>query len=174
LLPLTIFAGGSYLRTAVFGMVVIALKGFAFPRLLLRALRESGTNREITPFVGYPLSLVFAVLSLLAALWFDRQLALPMHSASDAVVPVAFSIMMNGLFLLVTRKTAVNQVIGYLMLENGIYALGLAVARDFPVLIELGVLLDLFVAVFVMGIAIYHLNREFDHIDSDRLTLLKG
>jgi hydrogenase-4 component E len=67
-----------------------------------------------------------------------------------------------------------NQVIGYLVLENGIYTFGLAIVRDIPVLIELGVLMDMFVAVFVMGIAIYRINREFDHIDSDRLNTLKG
>jgi len=60
------------------------------------------------------------------------------------------------------------------VLENGIYCFGLAVVSGMPLLLELGVLMDIFVAVFVMGIAIYHINREFDHIDADRLSALKG
>lgn len=82
--------------------------------------------------------------------------------------------MFTGLFLVIARRTAVNQVLGYLVLENGIYAFSLAMVRDVPFLVEIGVLMDMFVAVFVMGIAIYRINSEFDHIDSDRLTKLRG
>jgi hydrogenase-4 component E len=57
-------------------------------------------------------------------------------------------------------------------MENGIYAFGVALLLDQPVLVELGILLDVFVAVFVMGIAIFHISREFDHIDTRRLSSL--
>ena len=172
-LPLAV-SGGLTVRVAAIAAVIIGLKGFGFPYLLFRALRESNTSREVQPFVGYGASLFMGVLSLLASFWLDARIALPVHAASSLSVPVAFSLMMTGLFLIVARKTAVNQVIGYLVLENGIYTFGLAIVRDIPVLVELGVLMDMFVAVFVMGIAIYRINREFDHIDSDLLTTLKG
>ena len=84
---------------------------------------------------------------------------------NDARIPI---------FIIVARRTAVNQVIGYLVLENGISVFGLAIVRETPALIELGVLMDVFVAVFVMGIAIIRINGAFDHMDSDRLTILKG
>jgi hydrogenase-4 component E len=174
LLPLAVSGAGLTVRIAAIGAVIMGLKGFVFPYLLSRALRESDTSREVQPFVGYAASLFVGVLSLLASFWLDKQLKLPVHATSDLVVPVAFTMMMTGLFLIVARRTAVNQVIGYLVLENGIYTFGLAIVRDIPVLIELGVLMDMFVAVFVMGIAIYRINREFDHIDSDRLNSLKG
>lgn len=174
LLPLVVSGAGLTLRVAAIGAVIVALKGFVFPYLLFRALRESDTSREVDPFVGYSASLFVGVLSILASFWLDARLDLPAHVTSDMVVPVAFSMMMTGLFLIVARRTAVNQVIGYIVLENGIYTFGLAIVRDIPVLIELGVLMDMFVAVFVMGIAIYRIDREFDHIDSDRLTTLKG
>lgn len=174
LLPLAVSAGMPSLRVAAIGAAIMGLKGFVFPYLLSRALRESNTSREVQPFVGYVTSLFFGVLALLASFWLDARLNLPVQSMSDLVVPVAFAMTMTGLFLIVARRTAVNQVIGYLVLENGIYTFGLAIVRDIPVLIELGVLMDVFVAVFVMGIAIYRINREFDHIDSARLDSLKG
>ena len=65
-------------------------------------------------------------------------------------------------------------MLGYLTLENGIYTFGLAIVSGIPMLVELGVLMDLFVAIFVMGIAIYRISREFDHIDAAQLTSLKG
>jgi hydrogenase-4 component E len=79
-----------------------------------------------------------------------------------------------GLFLIVSRKLALNQVLGYLVMENGIYVLGLALVKEIPVLVEMGVLMDAFVAVFVMSIATWHISREFDHIDVDQLDSLKG
>jgi hydrogenase-4 component E len=173
-LPLAVSGAGLTLRIACISAVIIALKGFMFPYLLSRALRESDTSREVQPFVGYAASLFVGVLSILAAFWLDSKLKFSIQPASDLLVPVAFILIMTGLFLIVARRTAVNQVIGYLVLENGIYTFGITIVRDIPVIIELGVLMDMFVAVFVMGIAIYRINREFDHIDSDRLNTLKG
>ena len=86
---------------------------------------------------------------------------------------MALVTMLIGLFLIVARKTALMQVVGYLVLENGVYIFGVTLVHDEPFLVEMGILLDVFVAVFVMGIAIFHINREFDHIDADQLTLLK-
>ena len=68
---------------------------------------------------------------------------------------------------------AVFQVLGYLVMENGIYLFGIAVMSTMPLAIELGLLLDLFVAVFVMGIVIFHINREFDSMDTEKLCELK-
>ena len=79
-----------------------------------------------------------------------------------------------GLFLIVSRRKAITQVLGYIVAENGIYALGVALVGGVPLLVELGVLLDVFVAVFIMSIAAYHISREFDHIDVDQLDRLKG
>lgn len=174
LLPLAVGGANLTIRVAATGAGIMILKGVVFPYLLSRALRDSDTSHEVQPFVGYAASLFFGVLSLLASFWLDARLDLPVHATSNLVVPVAFSMMMTGLFLIVARRTAINQVIGYIVLENGIYTFGLVIAGHIPALIELGVLMDMFVAVFVMGIAIYRINREFDHIDSDRLTTLKG
>src|SRR6266478_2020071 len=76
--------------------------------------------------------------------------------------------------LLAAGNNALMQVIGYLVLENGIFVFGVITVVGTPLLVELGVLLDAFVGVFVMGIAIYHINREFGSIDVDRLSALKG
>ena len=87
--------------------------------------------------------------------------------------PVSFFSVFAGLFLIVSRKRAVSQVLGFLVMENGIYTFGVGVVTGTPLLVEAGVLLDVFVAVFVMGIIIFHINREFDHIEGDRLSTLK-
>ena len=144
-----------------------------FPALLTRTLRTAHVRHEVVPIIGYVASLVAGVVILCLSFWIASRLTLPHPAASPLVLPLALSTTLIGLFLIVSRKTALMQVIGYLVLENGIYIFGMALAQDEPFLVEMGILLDVFVAVFVMGIAIFHINREFDHIDVDQLTSLK-
>jgi hydrogenase-4 component E len=88
-------------------------------------------------------------------------------------MPGALFTTLTGLMMIISRKNALTQVAGYLVMENGIYAFGVILAVEEPLLVEMGVLLDVFVAVFVMGITVYQISREFDHIDTDRLSELK-
>jgi hydrogenase-4 component E len=81
---------------------------------------------------------------------------------------------MRGCFLLlVSRRKAITQVLGYLMLENGIFVIGVLLSDALPLMVEAGVLLDLLVAVFVMGIVMNHISREFSTINTERLSALK-
>jgi len=152
------------------------LKGGVFPWLLRRVLRESGVRREVEPFVGNTLSVMVGVAALAFAVWVDARLALPASATGHAplLVPAGLATLLVGLFLIVSRRTAVTQVLGYLVVENGIYAIGVALVGGVPLLVELGVLMDIFVAVFIMSIAAYHISREFDHIDVDQLDRLRG
>ena len=76
-------------------------------------------------------------------------------------VAASFATILTGFFLITTRIKAITQVLGYLVLENGIYIFGVLLLEATPFLVEVGVLLDLFVAIFVMGIIINHISREF-------------
>ena len=160
-------------HAAVMAAASVFLKGFIFPRLLFWALREAGVRREVEPFVGFTTSVLIGTLALGVSLWLGSRLPLPVPVASDLVVPVALSTIFTGLFLILSRRKALNQVLGYIVLENGIYIFGVALALKEPVVVELGVLLDVFVAVFIMGITVFQISREFDHTDTDRLDSLK-
>jgi hydrogenase-4 component E len=162
------------IRLVLLGIFSIGLKGFVFPFLLLRGIREAGVRREVEPFVGYVASIVAGLVMLAVSLWIAARFPVPGPTISSFVIPVSLSTVFTGLFLVVSRRKALNQVIGYLVFENGIYMFGIAAVGEIPLLVEFGVLLDFFVAVFVMGIAINHINREFDHIDADQLSSLKG
>lgn len=151
----------------------VGLKSVVFPWLLSRALQQAQVRREVEPFVGYATSIAIAAGALPVAFWLGTRLPLPNAQLSGLIVPMSFHAIVTGLFLIVSRRKAITQVLGYLVLENGIYAFGVCLVHDAALLVELGVLLDIFVAVFVMGITIFHISREFDHIDVDRLTLLK-
>jgi hydrogenase-4 component E len=174
LLPILAEPGEWPLRVVLLAAASIGLRGVVFPWLLNRALRDANVRREVEPYVGYTLSLLFGVAGLGASLWIDSRIRLADPAFSRLAGAVAVFTMLVGLFLIITRKKAISQVLGYLVMENGIYILGISLVTKVPMLVELGVLLDAFVAVFVMSIATYHISREFDHIDVDQLSALKG
>jgi len=172
---LALLAHHNHLTVAVLVVALggMTLKGVVFPWLLFRALRAAEVEREVEPFVGAIPSLLAGVAALGASLWLTARLPLPEPSHSSLLVAVALFSMFVGLFLIITRKKAISQVLGFLVMENGIYAFGVGLVVDSPLLVELGVLLDVFVAVFIMGIIIFHISRESDHIDTHKLSSLR-
>jgi hydrogenase-4 component E len=176
LLPVLLHGDEGAVRAWSLTVGSMLLKGGVFPWLLRRVLRESGVRREVEPFVGHTLSVMVGVAALAFAVWVDARLALPASATGHAplLIPAGLATLLVGLFLIVSRRTAVTQVLGYLVVENGIYAVGVALVGGVPLLVELGVLMDIFVAVFIMSIAAYHISREFDHIDVDQLDRLRG
>ncbi|MDM7914400.1 MAG: NADH-quinone oxidoreductase subunit K [Candidatus Eisenbacteria bacterium] len=174
LLPILSHAGDLTLRVTLQAAASILTKGVVFPWLLTRAVRGADVRREIDPIVGYTPSLLLGGALLGVSLWLGWRLPLPVPSGSTFLIAVSLFTIMVGLFILIARRMAITQVLGYLAMENGIYAFGLAFAEKEPLLVEMGILLDAFMAVFVMGIMIYHINREFHDIDTDRLSELRG
>jgi hydrogenase-4 component E len=155
------------------GIATIALKAIVIPRLLTTAMRRAGVAREIEPLVGFGTSVLAAGALVAVSIALGERLHVPGAPISRLLVPCAFATVLLGLLLLVSRTKALSQVCGYLVLENGIFLFGLVLVRELPLLVELGILLDVFVGVFVMGIVIYRISRAFDHIDTHALTALR-
>ncbi|MBI4568639.1 MAG: hydrogenase [Planctomycetes bacterium] len=157
----------------------VLLKGFLVPWLLHWALVEANVRREVEPYIGYPMSVLIGVASLCLCLWLSARMPLPVAAgeagtgASALAAPVAFFSILCGLLMIVSRRKALTQVLGYLVMENGIFTFGVALALEEPFLVEFGVLLDVVGAVFVMGVAVFHISREIHSIDTDQLSMLR-
>lgn len=171
LLPITAhgFTGHALLLSAV----ALLLKGIAIPWLLLRAIREVRIRREIEPLIGYVPTLILGVLVTAAAFIFADFLPLLAQHQGGLFIPTSLATLFAGFLLLMTRRKAITQVLGYLMLENGIFIFGILLSDAMPMMVEAGVLLDLLVAVFVMGIVMNQINREFSTLNTERLSALK-
>jgi len=174
LVPLITDAGGLDLRVVLLAGGNIALKGIIFPAVLLRLRARTLYPREVEPFVGFIASILFGIVALGVSVWLALELKPALPHAPVLMLETAIFVVSIGLFTIVSRRSALMQVIGYLMLENGIFVFGVITVVATPLLVELGVLLDAFVAVFVMGIAIFHINQEFGSMDVDQLNALKG
>jgi hydrogenase-4 component E len=151
----------------------IGLKVLLIPFILLRILRTGEIHREVEPFIGFTASVLIGAMAVTGAFAFSVRLPVPTESFSQLVVPVSLSTILIGLLILISRLKAITQVLGFLVLENGIFIMGLLLLKQTPLLIEIGILLDLFVGVFIMAIVVYHIRREFDHIDTHLLESLK-
>jgi hydrogenase-4 component E len=152
---------------------IIAIKGFIIPLLLNRAVRSAEIKREVEPYLGYVPTLLLGALFTALSFGFASKLPLLAEHQNYMFVPASIATLMAGFLILTTRRKAISQVIGYLVLENGIFIFGLLLADAMPLMVEAGALLDLLVGTFVMGIVINHISREFSSLDTSRLTSLK-
>jgi hydrogenase-4 component E len=163
------------LRGILLVAVTIVLKGIVIPGFLVHAMREADIQHEVKPLVNFMSSLLLGAVGtgLAMALVFSETLPLADEDAHSLLAPASLSTVWTGFLMLTTRKKAIMQVLGYLLLENGIFLFGLILLEAMPFLVEVGVLLDLFTGVFVMGIIIHHINREFASTSTEHLTELK-
>jgi hydrogenase-4 component E len=172
ILPLLLH-GEIGLRGITLVVVAIALKGFIIPWFLVHAMREADIQQEVTPFINYMSSLLLGAAGTGLALVFSSTLPLAKAHATSLIVPASLATVWTGFLLLTARKKAIMQVLGYLLLENGIFLFGLLLLEAMPFLVEIGVLLDLFTGVFVMGIIIHRISREFSSLSTEYLSELK-
>jgi hydrogenase-4 component E len=149
-----------------------ALKAGVFPWLLWRTMRRIGSSEIVEPYMGLGTSVVLGLVGLGLLFGLESRVVLPV-SAPPLLLPAALLTVLAGIILIVLRHKALTQVIGYLTMENGIFLLGVPLIGHDAMWIEFLILLDLFVAIFVMGIAIHHISRTFDSIDVDRFCTLR-
>lgn len=174
LLPILLAGTGTHTaHVAALAAGALIVKAIAIPRLMLWATREVAGRRELAPIVGLGSTLFFGALGAAVAFAWASELPIPIPGKHPLLVPTAITTAWTGLLLLMTRRRAVNQVLGFLVLENGVFVFGQLLSDFMPVMVEAGVLLDLLAAVFVMGLVMFDLQRAFSSLDTSRLMSLK-
>ncbi|MEO8613825.1 MAG: hydrogenase [Luteolibacter sp.] len=159
-------------RLLLVALATVAGKGLLIPALLRHAMRTAQIDRELDPLIGFVPSLLLGAAAAIAALALAGMLPLLPEHRDSLLVPGALATVFTGFILMVGRNKAISQVCGYLILENGIYLFGLLLIKTMPLLVEGGVLLDLTVGVFIIGIIVDRIQRAFDSLDTRKLTAL--
>lgn len=154
-------------------LTAIVIKGILIPNMMSRALRNVQIKKEVEPLIGIMPSLILGAIATTFALLLTSQMPLVPEHNDKLIVPAAIATMLTGFILLTTRFKALTQVIGYLILENGIYIFGILLLGAMPMVVEMGVLLDVFVAIFVSCIIIAKINKSFSSMDTRMLSSLK-
>ena len=159
----------------LFFQIMFLIKTALIPGLLFLAVTRVAIKREVEPIIGYHASLAAGLGLILLSAYITRHLGLTLSGDAALLLITAITTIGGGLFLMMSRTKAITQVIGYLMLENGIYLVGTALTGQAHsmYLVEFGVLLDLLVGVMIMGIILHNINRTFDDVDTAYLGQLK-
>ena len=167
--------GGEFgTHNIVIAVGTLLLKVIFIPAMLFWAVRHVSIRRESPGIFGVSISLLLGGLLVGLSFFLSPALVLAEKPFSDLLIPSAFSTLFIGFSLIISRTKAITQVVGYLVMENGIFLFALLLLQTTPLLVELGIFLDIFVGVFIMGIVINHIQNEFDHTDTSQLTTLKG
>jgi hydrogenase-4 component E len=149
------------------------VKGVLIPGFLLRALERVQARREVEPFIGFSASLLLGAAGTAFALTVGGYLPLAPGHEGGLAVSASLATLFTGLLVIITRRKAITQVVGYLALENGIFIFGLPLVGAVPLLVEAGLLLDLVAGIFIMAIVLHRIQREFSSLDTHRLSSLK-
>lgn len=152
--------------------VVIAVKAISIPVFLawiarrIDVLRDKGTglNPSLTLFAGCG--------ALIAGYFLTSRVSGPL-SADPGAAGMAVGLLLMGMLLMLTRRLAISQVVGFLVVENGIFVYALTQTSGMPLMVEMGVVFDVLVGVLVAGLVIFRMNRSFEHVDVTKLTGLK-
>lgn len=153
--------------------VMFILKGLILPYYLNRMRIRLGVNREVEPYVNSATSLIIAGLLVMLAYMLTRPLTLLSSLPTRGGIPLATGLIFVGLFIILSRKKALTQIVGFLVLENGIVLLAAIGTYGIPLIVEMGVFLDLLMGFLVMQVLVYHIQGTFESIDVDQLSQLK-
>jgi hydrogenase-4 component E len=154
--------------------LTIVLKGVVIPWFLMRVIDRIGIHREIEPFLNVPSSLLICLGFTVVGYRVSTRLADGAEGATHHVIGASLSMLLMGLFLMVTRRKAVSQIVALLTVENAVFLVALGATTGMPLVVELGISFDVIVAVLVLGILVRRIADRFESMDVSRLSKLKG
>ena len=152
---------------------MIILKALILPHYLDQMRVRLGVTREIDPYVNNASSLIIAGLLVLLAYAITRPLMLVSALPTRNGIPLAMGLIFVGLFVILSRKKALTQIVGFLVLENGVVLLAALGTYGIPLIVEIGVFLDVLMGFLVMQVLVYHIQDTFESIDVNQLNQLK-
>jgi len=148
----------------------LGFKTVVIPLILVKVVRRLGIRREVEPYTMNFHSLLIASVILIfgfltAFLSLDPAQAIkPLH------LGVSISTILTGLFIIMSRKKIITHILGFIILENGIFMLSLSIAREMPFIVNLGVLLDIFIGIFLLVVVLNRIHSTFEEVHIDTLT----
>ncbi|MCX7745477.1 MAG: hydrogenase [Clostridia bacterium] len=168
-----LFSSGS-LEVLIVCIITIGVKVLYIPHLLQKTVRKVDYAVEKDFFLNIPIStlisgglviLTYLVISTIEGLN-NTQIKIYLVNSISAVL--------IGLFFMISRKRAIGQIIGFLVIENGLFTAAILSTEGMPMIVELGIFFDLLTAVMIMGLLVFRINENFDTTDINKLKNLRG
>jgi hydrogenase-4 component E len=157
----------------VFTVATLTIRGIIIPWSIYSMIIKMRIKREMETIVGYNMSVFFSLLLIVAAPMLSHKFNLPLFSGSTLITPTAITLVVAGMFLLMARRNAIAMVLGYIMMENGIYLVGTSFSARTQHIVEFGILLDVLAGVMIMAIMLQSMKQRYDNLDTALLRELK-
>ena len=159
--------------SVAFTLATLIIRGIVIPGCIYLAIQKVAIHREVEPIVGYHASILAGLLLMVAATVASHRFDLPSSGVSALLLPTAITLLGAGMFLLMARRNAIAMVLGYIMMENGIYLVGTTFSIRARHIVEFGILLDVLAGVMIMAVILQNIKQTFDDVDTARLRTLK-
>ncbi len=155
-------------------VITVAVKVVYIPYLLRTTVRKVEYKVEKDFFWNIPISILICCGLVLLSYFTITNI----EDISDRFVKIflinSTAVVLIGLFFMISRKKAIGQIIGFLVIENGLFTAAILSTNGMPMIVELGIFFDLLTAVLIMGILVFRINESFESIDIDKLKNLRG
>jgi hydrogenase-4 component E len=158
----------------VTAVLTVTLKTFLIPWFLMRVIDRIGIHREIEPFLNVPASLLVCLGLTVVGYRVSTGFPEGGQGVGHHLIGIALSMLLIGLFLMVTRKKAITQILALLTVENAVFVVAVGVTSGMPFIVELGISFDVILAVLVLGVLVQRIVGRFESMDVSRLSKLKG
>ncbi len=155
-------------------VLTLGLKTLWIPWFLMRVVDRVGIRREVEPHVNVPTALLASLGLTVVGYRVSLGLATADQGLAHQVVGASLSMLLMGLFLMVTRKKAITQILAFLTIENAVFLVALGATAGMPLVVELGISFDVLLVVLVLGVLVQRIVERFESMDTSRLSRLKG
>jgi hydrogenase-4 component E len=173
LLAASVAYSTGYWHIYVVAALTILLKALVIPRIIDRVMDRIQVANDVEPSVRTPSSLLIAGGLAILAYYVAEPLIQSGETITAGALALSLAVVLIGLFVMISRKKAITQVIGLLVMENGLFMAALSLSYGMPLIVELGVFFDIMVAVLIMGVFVFRINRTFDTLDTSFLRRLR-
>ncbi len=166
------FSTGKY-DIYIVALLTLVIKAAIIPYIFIYIIREIKVKREVELYVNVSPSLIIGGVLVVISYYLIRSINI-MSELSSLSLSASMSLVSIGLFIMISRKKAIMQMLGILIMENGLFLGAISLTYGMPLLVELGIFFDVLIGVLIMGILIFRINKTFESIDTDMLKTLIG
>lgn len=157
----------------IVAVLTLVIKAILIPYLFVYVIKELKVKREVELYINISPSLLIGGVLVVISYYLVRSISNNTQLSSYAL-STSMAMVLIGMFFMITRKKAISQMLGILIMENGLFLGAISLTYGMPLLVEVGIFFDILVGTLIMGVLIFRINRTFETIDTDRLTTLMG
>lgn len=153
--------------------LTLILKVIAMPWFFYRLVRKLDVDRDVEPMINIPTTMLIGIALVIFAFNLAQPISEMAGTVTRSTLGIAMASVLLAFLMMITRSKAIPQVIGFLAMENGLFFAATSATYGMPLVVELGVALDVLVGVFVLGIFFFQIRETFDSLDLKHLEKLK-